>query len=99
MKTSFLLSLYLCFNYRLSLFLFSLAIESLVIFANSATKTIHDVTGQKLQAGTEYYILVVFQGNGGLTAGSPKNWTFPFDVVQEQHEVSNGLPLILSPVK
>ncbi|XP_022743286.1 kunitz trypsin inhibitor 2-like [Durio zibethinus] len=58
-----------------------------------------DISGQELRTGTDYYILPVIRGRGGgLTLASTGNETCPLDVVQEQHEVSNGLPLTFSPV-
>ena len=58
-----------------------------------------DISGQELRTGTDYYILPVIRGRGGgLTLASTGNETCPLDVVQEQQEVSNGLPLTFSPV-
>ncbi|XVF06973.1 hypothetical protein REPUB_Repub06bG0097400 [Reevesia pubescens] len=58
-----------------------------------------DISGQQLRTNTDYYILPVIRGRGGgLTLASTGNETCPLDVVQEQLEVSNGLPLTFSPV-
>ncbi|XVF41518.1 hypothetical protein PTKIN_Ptkin01aG0286000 [Pterospermum kingtungense] len=58
-----------------------------------------DISGQELRRGIDYYILPVVRGRGGgLTLASTGNETCPLDVVQEQQEVSNGLPLTFSPV-
>ncbi|EOY09863.1 Proteinase inhibitor I3 [Theobroma cacao] len=58
-----------------------------------------DISGEELRTGTDYYILPVIRGGGGgLTLASTGNETCPLDVVQEQLEVSNGLPLTFSPV-
>lgn len=58
-----------------------------------------DISGQELRTGIDYYILPVIRGRGGgLTLASTGNETCPLDVVQEQQEVSNGLPLTFSPV-
>ncbi|XVF30310.1 hypothetical protein REPUB_Repub16aG0045700 [Reevesia pubescens] len=73
---------------------------SFLLCANAAPDPVLDITGKKLRTGTNYYILPVFRGRGGgLTlASSTRNETCPLDVVQEQLEVSNGLPLTFSPV-
>ncbi|XP_021282616.1 kunitz trypsin inhibitor 2-like [Herrania umbratica] len=58
-----------------------------------------DISGEELRTGTDYYILPVIRGRGGgLTLASTGDETCPLDVVQEQLEVSNGLPLTFSPV-
>ncbi|KAE8692807.1 putative Kunitz family trypsin and protease inhibitor protein [Hibiscus syriacus] len=62
-----------------------------------------DVSGQELRTGTDYYVLPVIRGRGGgLTLGSATNADpntgCPLVVVQEQLEVSSGLPLYFSPV-
>ncbi|KAG8378603.1 hypothetical protein BUALT_Bualt07G0002700 [Buddleja alternifolia] len=58
-----------------------------------------DIAGNELRAGTDYYILPVIRGRGGgLTLDSIGNRTCPLDVVQEQLEVENGLPLTFNPV-
>uniref|UniRef100_A0A2N9F5V6 Uncharacterized protein n=1 Tax=Fagus sylvatica TaxID=28930 RepID=A0A2N9F5V6_FAGSY len=58
-----------------------------------------DLAGEKLRTGVDYYILPVIRGRGGgLTLASTRNKTCPLDVVQEQHEISNGLPLTFSSV-
>ncbi|KAE8692806.1 putative Kunitz family trypsin and protease inhibitor protein [Hibiscus syriacus] len=62
-----------------------------------------DVSGQELLTGTDYYVLPVIRGRGGgLTLGSATNADpntgCPLVVVQEQLEVSSGLPLYFSPV-
>lgn len=62
---------------------------------------VRDIKGDNLQTGVEYWILPVIRGKGGgLTLASNRNKTIgcPLDVVQEQSEVSNGLPLTFSPV-
>ncbi|XP_021810339.1 kunitz trypsin inhibitor 2-like [Prunus avium] len=70
------------------------------VAADAAPSPVLDITGKKLRTGTNYYILPVIRGRGGgLTLASTSNTTScPLDVVQEQHEVSNGLPLTFSPV-
>ncbi|KAG8378604.1 hypothetical protein BUALT_Bualt07G0002800 [Buddleja alternifolia] len=58
-----------------------------------------DIAGNKLRAGTDYYMLPVIRGRGGgLTLASTGNKTCPLGVVQEQFEVKNGLPLTFTPV-
>ncbi|XP_059647223.1 kunitz trypsin inhibitor 5-like [Cornus florida] len=65
----------------------------------SAPSPVLDVTGKILRTGVDYYILPVFRGRGGgLTLASTGNETCPLDVVQEQQEVDNGLPLTFTPV-
>ena len=67
--------------------------------ADSAPDPVLDLAGEKLRTGVDYYILPVIRGRGGgLTLASTRNKTCPLDVVQEQHEVSNGLPLTFSSV-
>ncbi|KAE8692896.1 putative Kunitz family trypsin and protease inhibitor protein [Hibiscus syriacus] len=62
-----------------------------------------DVSGQELRTRTYYYVLPVIRGRGGglsldsATDADP-NIGCPLVVVQEQQEVSNGLPLYFSPV-
>ncbi|MBA0571670.1 hypothetical protein Golob_002049 [Gossypium lobatum] len=79
-----------------------LAITSLVLgstIASDEFDPVLDISGQELRTGIDYYILPVIRGRGGgLTLASTGNETCPLDVVQEQQEVSNGLPLTFSPV-
>ncbi|KAF8396294.1 hypothetical protein HHK36_017910 [Tetracentron sinense] len=91
MRTAFLLVL---------LFLLStLAITPSPVAADAASESVRDITGRKIRSGVDYYILPVVRGRGGgLTVGSSRNGTCLLDVVQEQYEVSNGLPLTFSPV-
>ena len=76
---------------------------SLLLFgstiADDELDPVLDISGQELRTGTDYYILPVIRGRGGgLTLASTGNETCPLDVVQEQQEVSNGLPLTFSPM-
>nr|5YH4_A Chain A, mirauclin-like protein [Vitis vinifera] len=65
----------------------------------SAPDPVLDTEGKQLRSGVDYYILPVIRGRGGgLTLASTGNENCPLDVVQEQHEVSNGLPLTFTPV-
>ncbi|CAL9029490.1 unnamed protein product [Prunus brigantina] len=70
------------------------------VAADAAPSPVLDITGKKLQTGTNYYILPVMRGRGGgLTlARTSKTTSCPLDVVQEQHEFSHGLPLTFLPV-
>lgn len=70
------------------------------VAADAAPSPVLDITGKKLQTGTNYYILPVMHGRGGgLTlARTSKTTSSPLDVVQEQHEFSHGLPLTFLPV-
>ncbi|XP_021741083.1 kunitz trypsin inhibitor 2-like [Chenopodium quinoa] len=67
--------------------------------STTAVKTtpILDINGRPLETGSNYYILPVIRGRGGGLTISPKNATesCPLYVAQENHEVSNGLPLKL----
>ncbi|KAF9683755.1 hypothetical protein SADUNF_Sadunf04G0047300 [Salix dunnii] len=64
-----------------------------------ATEAVLDTDGEKLRAGTEYFILPVVRGRGGgLTMASTRDETCPLDVVQEHLEISEGLPLTFTPV-
>lgn len=72
-----------------------------LVAADSTPNPVLDVEGNELRKGIDYYVLPVIRGNsGGLTLSSTSNatTTCPLDVVQEQHEVDNGLPLTFSPV-
>ncbi|KAH7550621.1 hypothetical protein JRO89_XS13G0233200 [Xanthoceras sorbifolium] len=83
----------------LSFLIFAFVTEALVVTADAAPDPVLDISGKKLQAGTDYYILPVVRGRGGgLTLASTGKETCPLDVVQEQQEVANGLPLTFSPV-
>lgn len=58
-----------------------------------------DIAGKKLITGSGYYILPVIRGRGGgLTLAATRNKTCPLDVVQELHEIDNGIPATFSPV-
>ena len=67
--------------------------------AESAPDAVRDTDGNILRTGVDYYILPVVRGRGGgLTLASIGNKTCPLDVVQERHEIENGLPLTFTPV-
>lgn len=67
--------------------------------AGSSAATVLDISGKRLQKGVDYYILPVIRGRGGgLKLANARNKTCPLDVVQDQFEVSNGLPLTFSPM-
>ncbi|PRQ15766.1 putative proteinase inhibitor I3, Kunitz legume [Rosa chinensis] len=76
--------------------------KALLVAADAAPAPVLDIKGDNLRSGVEYWILPVIRGRGGgltlATAGNRNKTNCPLDVVQEQHEVSNGLPLTLSPV-
>ncbi|KAK4857398.1 hypothetical protein QYF36_000047 [Acer negundo] len=84
----------------LSFFIFAFVTKApLVVTADASPDPVLDITGKKLRAGTDYYILPVIRGRGGgLTLASTGKETCPLDVVQERHEVENGLPVTFSPV-
>uniref|UniRef100_A0A7N0V9E9 Uncharacterized protein n=1 Tax=Kalanchoe fedtschenkoi TaxID=63787 RepID=A0A7N0V9E9_KALFE len=79
---------------------FLLSLCLLVCVARAASPApVLDVDGNKVRAGVKYYILPLVRGRGGgLTLGPRTNNTCPLNVLQEQNEVSNGLPLTFSPV-
>ncbi|KAL6183377.1 hypothetical protein ACLB2K_044788 [Fragaria x ananassa] len=72
------------------------------VHADSDPAPVLDIKGHNLQTGVEYWILPVIRGRGGgltlATTGNRNRSICPLDVVQEQQEVSNGLPLTFSPV-
>ncbi|KAK0578887.1 hypothetical protein LWI29_017758 [Acer saccharum] len=84
----------------ISFFIFAFVTKApLVVTADALPDPVLDINGEKLLAGTDYYILPVVRGRGGgLTLASTGNETCPLDVVQERNEVENGLPVIFSPV-
>ncbi|KAL0694758.1 hypothetical protein Bca4012_061938 [Brassica carinata] len=64
----------------------------------AALEPVTDIYGGRLTSGTKYYILPVLRGRGGgLTMSKPENKTCPKSVIQDQYEVSQGLPLEFSP--
>ncbi|KAI3902050.1 hypothetical protein MKW98_013724 [Papaver atlanticum] len=81
---------------KISLLVLSLLLSSLCIISSMAlTNTIVlDMDGAKLQASSNYYVVPVVRrkGGGGLGIGLRDN-TCPFFVLQENFEVSNGIPL------
>lgn len=86
----------------LSLILLSSIFATFLVAVDSATSPVLDTEGNELRTGTDYYILPVVGGNGGgltlSTTTSNGTITCPANVVQEQNEVDNGLPLTFSPV-
>ncbi|KAF8085525.1 hypothetical protein N665_0665s0034 [Sinapis alba] len=64
----------------------------------AALEPVTDIYGGRLTSSTKYYILPVLRGRGGgLTISKPENKTCPKSVIQDQYEVSQGLPLEFSP--
>jgi hypothetical protein len=83
----------------LAIFLFTVTTPPFLAADGAAPDPVLDIAGEKLRTGVGYYILPVIRGRGGgLTFASTRNKTCPLDVVQELHEVSNGLPVTFSPV-
>ncbi|KAF8048994.1 hypothetical protein N665_2334s0005 [Sinapis alba] len=69
-----------------------------VATTEAAVEPVTDIYGGRLTSGTKYYILPVVRGRGGgLTMSKAENKTCSKSVIQEQYEVSNGLPLTFSP--
>ncbi|KAA8518071.1 hypothetical protein F0562_015545 [Nyssa sinensis] len=69
----------------------------------AAPDPVLDIAGKKLRTGTgvEYYILPLICGSRGrltLASSRTRNHSCPLDVVQEKHQVDNGLTLTFSPV-
>ncbi|XP_059643632.1 kunitz trypsin inhibitor 5-like [Cornus florida] len=88
MKTTMLL---------LSFLLFAFSTNPLLAAAQEA---VLDSSGEPLQTGVDYYVLPAVSGSGGgLTLGPNRNGSnCPLDVVQEQNNDSNGLPLTFTSV-
>ncbi|KAI9126511.1 hypothetical protein K1719_002107 [Acacia pycnantha] len=58
-----------------------------------------DISGKKLKAGENYYVLSAFKGKGGgLSPNSFGNNTCPLVVVQERHDVHRGKPVKFLPL-
>lgn len=69
------------------------------VAAESAPDPVRDIDGKILRSGVDYYILPVIRGRGGgLTMASVGKENCPLHIVQEQNELSNGLPLTFTPV-
>ncbi|KAK2979635.1 hypothetical protein RJ640_023563 [Escallonia rubra] len=88
---------------RTTLLFIPLLLSALLTFslgaADAAPNAVLDTAGKKLRTGVDYYILPVVRGRGGgLTLARTRNETCPLDVVQEQHEVDHGIPLVFAPV-
>ncbi|XP_076940088.1 kunitz trypsin inhibitor 5-like [Bidens hawaiensis] len=67
--------------------------------AQPSPDAVRDIDGNLLRTGTKYYILPVFRGRGGgVTLAATRNESCPLDVVQENFELENGLPLTFTPV-
>ncbi|KAL2539682.1 Kunitz family trypsin and protease inhibitor protein [Abeliophyllum distichum] len=66
--------------------------------AAEAPDPVLDITGKELRKGIDYHILPVVRGRGGGLTLASINKTCPLDVVQDQIEVENGLPLTFTPV-
>ncbi|KAI3986361.1 hypothetical protein MKX01_002206 [Papaver californicum] len=85
-----------------SLFIFfAFSIQLYVVPATFAAEDyVRDIDGKPLRTGVEYYVVPVIRGcGGGLALDKKLNGTqCPLEVVQEQAEVSSGLPLTFTPV-
>ncbi|XP_027169809.1 kunitz trypsin inhibitor 2-like [Coffea eugenioides] len=91
MKNKFLLTSFLFFIIHTNLIFCSAAPEPL--------PPVLDVAGKLLRAGVNYYILpAIIIGNdigGGLTLA---NGTCPPEVIQDNYEFTDGIPLVFSPL-
>lgn len=68
-------------------------------FGQRSPDPVLDIEGNLLRSGTNYYILPVLRGRGGgVTLAPTRNESCPLDVVQENFELDNGLPLTFTPV-
>ncbi|CAA0215947.1 unnamed protein product [Arabidopsis thaliana] len=68
------------------------------VTTEAAVEPVKDINGKPLLTGVKYYILPVIRGRGGgLTMANLKTETCPTSVIQDQFEVSQGLPWIFSP--
>ncbi|CAN8304864.1 unnamed protein product [Cochlearia groenlandica] len=66
----------------------------------AAQEVVTDIKNQPLKSNINYYILPVIRGRGGgltISKSYNKNTTCPKSVVQDQNEVSQGIPLKFSP--
>ncbi|KAG7592057.1 Proteinase inhibitor I3 Kunitz legume [Arabidopsis thaliana x Arabidopsis arenosa] len=78
--------------------LFAVFISHRGATTEAAVEPVKDINGKPLLAGYNYYILPVVRGRGGgLTMSNFKNETCPRSVIQDQFEVSQGLPVKFSP--
>lgn len=77
-----------------------LIVVSSGITAAVDTNLVRDINGHPLKPKYSYHILPVIRGRGGGLTLTPKNKTepCPLFVAQENHEISNGLPLKFYPV-
>ncbi|XP_010279488.1 PREDICTED: miraculin-like [Nelumbo nucifera] len=83
----------------LPLFLLALTARWSPVIAQDEPEAVLDTMGRQLCSTATYFILPAISGmGGGLNFESTKNGTCPFDVVQDEDEESNGLPLAFSPV-
>lgn len=79
---------------EVALFLIAL----LFIFPFAGSTTVKDIEGRKLRADIKYHVLPVIRGGGGGLALGSRNRTCPFNVMQENSELSQGLSLIFLPI-
>ncbi|CAN1178809.1 Kunitz trypsin inhibitor 5 [Linum perenne] len=70
----------------------------LASFAKAASPApVTDVDGTPLRSGLKYFILPAVSGNGGASMTSDPE-SCPLTVVQDEDEISQGLPLTFSPI-
>ncbi|OIT29953.1 PREDICTED: kunitz trypsin inhibitor 2-like [Nicotiana attenuata] len=82
-------------------FAFSLANPSELVSAGPSPSPVLDTNGDKIRAGSNYFVLPVIRGRGGglFPSNVKQNNTCPRDIIQESHEVQQGLPVVFTPVE
>nr|KAJ0222185.1 hypothetical protein LSAT_V11C200091440 [Lactuca sativa] len=82
------------------LFIF-IVFSTLSLSSAQSLVPVRDTDGNIIRSGTGYYILPTTRGLGGGIKLVPTtiNETCPSDVVQENNDLQNGLPLTFIPVK
>ncbi|XP_010536414.1 PREDICTED: miraculin-like [Tarenaya hassleriana] len=76
-------------------FAFALAVAFLI--AHATGTAVRDVDGDLLRPGVGYYVLPVLRGHGGgLTLAGRGSELCPLDIVQENSEVDDGIPVKFS---
>ncbi|KAK1410646.1 hypothetical protein QVD17_37183 [Tagetes erecta] len=84
---------------KISFFVF-IVFSTLSISSAQTSSAVLDIDRNFLKSGLSYYIVPVIHGRGGGITLAPTviNRTCPLDVVQENSDAKNGLPLTFIPV-